>query len=140
MTESVKPIRYISENSVQYFLSFIYRFITQSKIFQTFICCNFDDYDLQIIKTQTNFKKAFSMNKCYVMAYRIMEKTAHLTGAQKTVSGRATVATVVEVRPVTAGLLVRTPTLPSAVVVSLGKTLHPPCRPLPFALHKEDMP
>ncbi|MEQ2253189.1 hypothetical protein ILYODFUR_029654 [Ilyodon furcidens] len=37
------------------------------------------------------------------------------------------VETVEEVRPVTGGLPVRTHTLPVSVVVSLSKTLHPPC-------------
>ncbi len=46
----------------QYFLSLIsesethilYRFITQSEIFQAFISWNFDDYGLQIMKTQNS--------------------------------------------------------------------------------------
>ncbi len=45
-----------------YFLSLIsesethilYRFITQSEIFQAFISWNFDDYNLQIMKTQNS--------------------------------------------------------------------------------------
>ncbi len=46
----------------QYFLSLIserethilYRFITQSEIFQAFISLNVDDYGLQIMKTQNS--------------------------------------------------------------------------------------
>ncbi len=46
----------------QYFLSLIsesephilYRFITHSEIFQAFISWNFDDYSLQIMKTQNS--------------------------------------------------------------------------------------
>ncbi len=57
--------RYISKKKKylekgQYFVSLIsesenyilYRFITQSEIFQVFISWNFDDYGLQIMKTQ----------------------------------------------------------------------------------------
>ncbi len=32
----------------------LYRFITHSEIFQAFISCNFDDYGLQIMKTQNS--------------------------------------------------------------------------------------
>ncbi|MED6244159.1 hypothetical protein ATANTOWER_027097 [Ataeniobius toweri] len=39
----------------------------------------------------------------------------------------ASVAVVVGVRPVTDGLPVQTPDSSVSVVVSLGKTLHPPC-------------
>ncbi len=67
----------------QYFLSLIsesethilYRFITQSEIFQAFISWNFDDYGLQIMKTQNSVsqniwilqkinKKGYFKQKC----------------------------------------------------------------------------
>ncbi len=56
----------------QYFLSLIsesethilYRFITHSEIFQTFISWNFDDYGLQIMKTQNSVsQKIFILHK-----------------------------------------------------------------------------
>ncbi len=62
MTEQVHLNKLEYHEKCQYFLSLIseseahilYRFITQSEIFQAFISWHFDDYGVQITKTQNS--------------------------------------------------------------------------------------
>ncbi len=67
MKKSIYFLSLISESETH----ILYRFITQSEIFQAFFSWNFDDYSLQIMKTQNSVSQ-----KIWIL-HKINKKNDH---------------------------------------------------------------